>query len=125
MNPIRGDMRRDLITSCILCQLGTTLKAELIGRRVIAIVTHMIDPISEWELDAGIPKYQVPAFQRIAEMRSDNTTHTPKEVFCSAMTSSGSRCMIAIATLIPQSTTPKKFMIPERMTAFWGSSDFV
>ena len=91
----------------------------------MAILTHMIEPMREWELDAGIPRYHVPAFQMIADMSKAKTTQTPNEVFCSAMTSSGRRCMIHMATPIPQKTTPQKFMTQEIITAFWGSRDFV
>jgi hypothetical protein len=92
----------------------------LIGRRDIAIPTQNIDPIKVWELEAGSPRYQVPAFHKIAVMRRERTTHIPKALHCFAIISRGRRWIIPIATVIPQSVTQTKFITAASITALLG-----
>ncbi|MNO68407.1 hypothetical protein D3C76_592360 [compost metagenome] len=45
--------------------------------RALARPTPRIEPISVWELEAGIPKYQVPRFQVMAAASNENTMASP------------------------------------------------
>jgi len=47
--------------------------------KALARPTPRIDPISVWELEAGIPKYQVPRFQVIAAASSENSRLQPTD----------------------------------------------
>lgn len=122
-NPINGEKRRDSKVSTTLCQGRMTVLSE----RFITRDTQRIEPISVWELDAGIPMYHVPKFQIIAAMRSESTAHIPKAIpwleDSYAILSSGRSFMMPIATPVPPITTPKKLKNAARSTAFFGQEN--
>ncbi|MNR66841.1 hypothetical protein D3C85_1905510 [compost metagenome] len=59
--------------------------------RALARPTPRIEPISVCELDAGIPKYQVPRFQVMAAANREKTIARPWPVFTLIRSSTGSR----------------------------------
>ena len=71
-NPTSGERRSDLPASRAFCQFGRSPP-----RYQIASDTQRIDPISVWDDDAGMPRYQVPRFHMIAVIRSERTTQIP------------------------------------------------
>lgn len=73
-NPTIGEIRRDLKTSIVFA-VGRLIDLSII---YIASVTQRIEPMRVCELDAGMPRYQVPKFQIIAAKRSARTTQIPK-----------------------------------------------
>jgi|GEM_PF-1343067 len=79
------------MTSIIFIQFNSVFVEVVIGRKEIARLTQKIDQIRVCELDAGSPRYHVPAFQIIAVMRSERTTKTQKLFVCSEITSRGRR----------------------------------
>jgi hypothetical protein len=83
-----------------------------------------MEPISVWELDDGIARYHVPAFQSIAVKRSERTTQTQNILPFSAITSRGRRWTIPIATQIPQRLTQRKFIVAAKSTARFGLSEW-
>ena len=76
------------------------------------------------ELDAGMPRYQVPKFQMIAAMRSERTAHIPNAILECAILSRGRSFMIPIATPVPPTTTQRKLKNAASATAFLGASEF-
>jgi hypothetical protein len=67
--PKNGEVNSEDITSVTLCQFNAT--PELPGKNLNARPTPKIDPISEWELEIGIPNHQLVRFHIIAVHISD------------------------------------------------------
>ncbi|MNH43662.1 hypothetical protein D3C79_1056250 [compost metagenome] len=59
--------------------------------RALARPTPRIEPIRVCELEAGMPKYQVPRFQVMAAASSEKTMARPCPVFTLISSSTGSR----------------------------------
>lgn len=57
--------------------------------------------------------------------RSESTTHTPYASGCDDMVSSGRRWIIPIATVIPPTSTPVKFINAARITDLRAVRAFV
>ncbi len=66
-----------MTVSCTLPQLTPSPKVCPLASTEFASPTPTIEPISVCELEAGSPKYHVPTFQMIAEIRSANTIANP------------------------------------------------
>src|ERR1035438_8368589 len=75
--------------------------------------TPIIDPISEWELDAGNPRYQVPRFQMIAARSSANTIAKPAPDPTFNTSSTGSSANTPNATPPVDINTPIRFQQPD------------
>ena len=82
--------------------------------------TPTIAPISVCELEAGIPKYQVPRFQMIAASRSANTIAKPVPEPTFRTSSTGSNDTMLYATTPLDTMTPMKFQHPDQITAHVG-----
>ena len=68
------------------------------GRSVISALarpTPRMEPISVCELEAGMPKYQVPRFQAMAAASMANTMARPRPVSTLISSSTGSRWTMA------------------------------
>ena len=117
--PITGEIKSASPTSDALCQL-IPLKTEPCSIQAFIIPTPMIDPISEWELEAGRPRYQVAKFQMIAAPRRESTIASPRPVLMLTSRSTGSRWTMLKATPMPPAWTPMKFQRPDQMTAGVG-----
>ena len=81
--------------------------------RALASPTPIIAPISVWELEAGIPLYQVPTFQVIAAIRMAKIMAVPALDPTLTKRSTGSKCTTANATPTPPRYTPIKLQMPE------------
>jgi hypothetical protein len=100
-------------------------KIEPCSSQAFIMPTPMIEPMSECELDAGSPRYQVAKFQMIAAPSSESTIARPRPVLMFTSRSTGSRWTMLKATPIPPACTPMKFQRPDHTTAGVGLSDFV
>src|ERR1700693_5002211 len=78
----------------------------------LASPTPMIEPINVWELETGNPKYQVPTFQMIAEINSENTMAKPAPDPTLSTNSTGSNAIIPKATAPLEVNTPIRFHKP-------------
>lgn len=85
----------------------------------------MIEPISVCELDDGSPKYQVARFHTIAAISSANTIANPAPLPTCRISSTGSNCRIPNATAPLETITPRKFHMPDQITATFGVSECV
>ncbi|GAC1660390.1 MAG: hypothetical protein PVS2B3_13610 [Steroidobacteraceae bacterium] len=91
----------------------------------MATPTPMIEPIMVWEEEAGSPSHQVPRFHMMAASKSANTMANPAlEPTCS-ISSTGRSVMMPKATVPVENNTPKKFRVPEYMTAMCGDREWV
>ena len=72
MKPTSGEMISDKAISTALPQLTPSLTGRPVSR-ALTTATPRIAPISACELDAGMPKYQVPRFQAMAAISIENT----------------------------------------------------
>src|SRR5271156_4133731 len=107
------------------CPQSTPLVPDFTDINWFAMPTPMIEPISVCELDEGRLKYQVPRFQMIAATSSANTIANPALLPTCRINSTGSSETMPKATAPLESTTPRKFHIPDHTTATWGSSECV
>jgi hypothetical protein len=82
--------------------------------------TPMIDPIRVCELEAGSPRYQVPTFQMMAEIRSANTMAKPALLPTCRINSTGSSDTMPKATAPLESSTPIRLKMPDQTTAMWA-----
>ena len=117
--PITGEINSAMPTSDALCQL-IPLNAEPCSSQAFIMPTPMIEPISEWELEAGRPRYQVAKFQMIAAPSSESTIASPRPVLMLTSRSTGRRWTMLNATPIPPAWTPMKFQRPDQTTAGVG-----
>jgi hypothetical protein len=85
----------------------------------------MIEPISVCELEAGRPRYQVPTFQRMAAISRANTMAKPASEPTCRISSTGSSEMMPKATAPLETSTPRKFQVPDQITATFGGSECV
>src|SRR5208283_3118010 len=118
-NPNRGERSRDSATALTLPKF-ISRKMDSSCNRALAIPTPIIAPISVWELEAGIPLYQVPTFQVMAAIRIAKIIAVPPLDPTLTKRSTGSRCTIANATPTPPRYTPTKLQMPDSSTALLG-----
>src|SRR5271157_1492440 len=123
-NPIRGEMSRASATALTL-PVFMPLRMGSSCIRALASPTPIIAPISVWELEAGIPLYQVPTFQVIAAIRMAKIMAVPALDPTLTKRSTGSKCTTANATPTPPRYTPTKLQMPERSTALLGVRELV
>ena len=70
--PNKGDSNNACPISIALSQLIAEIPLfEFSGKRACPTPIPIIEPIKVCELEAGIPKYQVPRFHKIAEIKRD------------------------------------------------------
>ncbi|MOA07855.1 hypothetical protein D3C78_1275810 [compost metagenome] len=74
--PAMGESTRDMPMSIAFCQL-TPSPSGISLISALARPTPRIEPIKVWELEAGIPKYQVPRFQAMAAASKEKTMANP------------------------------------------------
>ena len=79
-----------------------------------------MDPMRVCELEAGRPKYQVPTFQMMAEMRRENTMAKPGAEPTWITNSTGRSAITPKATIPVEVKTPVRFHNPDQMTAIQG-----
>ncbi len=79
--------------------------------------TPRIEPIRVCELEAGMPRNQVPRFQRIAAISMAKTMAKPAPVPTFMISSTGNNAMIPYATAPLATITPRKLQKPAHMTA--------
>ncbi|KWV87077.1 hypothetical protein PFLmoz3_02923 [Pseudomonas fluorescens] len=92
--PAIGENTREAPISTAFCQFTPSARGmSLIN--ALARPTPRIEPIRVWELEAGIPKYQVPRFQVIAAANNEKTIAKPWPVFTLISNSTGSKCTMA------------------------------
>ncbi len=117
--PTKGETSRDKPTSLALAQFIPPRKfPEFITEFINP--TPMIDPINVCELEAGNPRYQVPRFQVIAEIKSEKTIANPAADPTFITSSTGSRLITPKATAPVEVSTPIKFHRPDQITATHG-----
>ena len=79
-----------------------------------------MEPTKVWELDAGRPKYQVPRFQTIAEIRREKTIANPAVEPTLSTSSTGNRAKMPKATVPEDVSAPMRFHMPDQTTAGVG-----
>ncbi len=84
-----------------------------------------IEPIRVCELEAGRPRYQVPRFQMIADSSSAKTMAKPASDWTCRISSTGSSATMPKATAHEENNTPRKFQLPDQITAWFGVSECV
>ncbi len=124
MKPASGENTSEAPMSIAFCQF-TPSPSGMLLISALARPTPRIEPINVCELDAGIPKYQVPRFQVMAAASSENTMARPWPVLTLINNSTGSRWTMAYATPTPPRSTPRKLNTPEKKTARWGGMALV
>src|SRR6516164_7732214 len=77
IKPTSGEINSDKNVSCTFPQFTPSPNTWPGEMSEFASPTPMIDPIKLCELDAGSPRYQVPAFQMIAEINKAKTIAKP------------------------------------------------
>ena len=116
--PNRGDKSRACPISIALSQLIEEIPLfEASGNKACPTPIPIMEPISVCELDAGIPKYHVPTFQRIAESNNANAMAMEWYTSASMRSSVGNSPIILIVTPTPPVRRPRKFMKPDQTTA--------
>ncbi len=121
VKPIKGEIRSQIITSPAFHQCGA--KSFHTEEFVTTKLTPRIDPMSACELDTGRARYHAPRSQIIADMSIERTRTTQKEVVWSAMSPSGSKWRILIATAVQPRSTHKKLSTAAIRTDFFGCSE--
>ena len=116
-NPTIGETTNAATVSCTFAQFTPSPKVWLPAITELAKPTPTIEPISVCELDAGKPKYQVPRFQIMAEISSENTIAKPAPVPTLITSSTGSSATIPNATVPADVRTPTRFQRPDHTTA--------
>lgn len=94
MNPATGETTSDRPISIALPQF-TPSASEMSVSKALAMPTPRIEPIRVCELEAGMPKYQVPRFQAMAADSMAKTMARPRPVSTLISSSTGSRCTMA------------------------------
>ena len=74
--PASGESSSDRPMSIAFCQFTPSASDTWVSR-ALARPTPRIEPIRVCELEAGMPKYQVPRFQAMAEVSRENTITRP------------------------------------------------
>ena len=123
--PIKGENINALTVSCTLAQLTPSPKTlpGLINEFIRP--TPTIEPIKVCELEAGSPRYHVPKFQMIDEIKSANTMAKPAPEPTLITSSTGSSATIPKATAPLEVNTPIRFHIPDQTTAWLGFNVWV
>ncbi|MCY1353850.1 hypothetical protein D9M69_402040 [compost metagenome] len=93
-NPAIGETTREMPMSMAFCQLTPSAR-EISVISALPMPTPRIAPIRVCELDAGMPKYQVPRFQAMAAASSEKTIARPWPVLTLISSSTGSRWTMA------------------------------
>src|SRR6202035_4639209 len=103
--PTIGETIRELNTSDALLQLTPSPKTcpEI---NELASPTPMMEPIKVCELEAGSPRYHVPTFQMIAEIKSAKTMANPAPEPTLSPNSTGSSATTPNATAPLELSTP-------------------
>ena len=121
LKPKRGETSKDIAISAALLQFGP----EPLWIVQNANPPPKSEPIKVCELELGIPRYQVPRFHNIA----DNNIDITKAIFSPMETVNrslmGINLTIPIATAMPPSIAPRKFQVPDQITANRGGSVLV
>jgi hypothetical protein len=123
-NPKSGEITSESIVSATLPRLipwPNTCPA----RMELARPTPRMEPMRVCELDAGMPRYQVPRFQMIAESSKERMVAMPMPEPPATTRSSGRSLMMPIATEMPPMSTPLKLKNAETSTAVVGLSAWV
>lgn len=94
MKPAIGDKTSETAMSIAFCQF-TPCESSMSVISALAMPTPRIEPMSVCELEAGMPRNQVPRFQAMAAVKSENTMASPRPESTSISNSTGSRCTIA------------------------------
>src|SRR5689334_11649130 len=118
--PISGDISRDANVSWTFPQFTPSPNTWPGDINEFAKPTPMMDPIKLCELEAGSPRYQVPAFQMMAEINKAKTIAKPALDPTLRTSSTGSKATIPYATAPLETSTPIKFHIPDQTTATVG-----
>src|SRR5271169_1794516 len=114
-NPMIGENTSDLPIFSAWSQ-STPLVAVRAFINWLATPTPMIEPINVCELEAGSPSHQVPRFQIMAAVSRAKTIAYPAPLPTWRINSTGSSDTMAKATAPDDSSTPKKFHIPDHAT---------
>src|SRR5215831_2823273 len=125
VKPTIGDTRRAVNTSWVFAQLTPSPKTWPGDISELASATPIIEPINVCELEAGRPRYQVPTFQMIADIKSANTIANPAPEPTFRTSSTGRSANTANATPPPEVRTPIRFQHPDQITAMAGRSERV
>src|SRR5580704_18204318 len=112
-----GDTSSEIPTSRAFAQFTPSPNSRPPTKSEFASPTPRIDPISACELDAGSPRYHVPRFQRIAEIRSAKTIAKPAPEPTLSTSSTGNSARTPNATPPEEVSTPIKFQQPDQTTA--------
>src|SRR5262249_32065104 len=120
--PTIGESSRDMPTSEALAQLTPSPQLCPPLRAELARPTPRIEPMRVCELEAGSPRYHVPRFQMIAEIRSENTMANPAADPALTTSSTGRSDRIPNATAPEDRSTPSRFQKPDQTTAGVGFS---
>src|ERR1700734_1573682 len=115
-NPTIGERTRDF-PMFAACPQSTPLVPDLTDINWFAIPTPMIEPIKVCELEEGRPNHQVPRFQMIAATSKAKTIAKPALPPTCRINSTGSRDTMPKATAPLESSTPRKFHMPDQTTA--------
>ena len=94
-----------------------TLFQRLMADQGMGAAYPRMEPIRVWELDAGMPKYQVPRFQTMAENSRENTMIRPWVESMPKQQIDGQQVNDGIGHPNPPSMTPAKLNRPEATTA--------
>src|SRR5580692_13046470 len=120
-----GEIKSAVPISLALAQLTPSPKTWPGVIMALASPTPMMEPKRVWELEAGRPRYQVPTFQMMAEIRSAKTIAKPAPEPTLITSSTGSSDTMLKATAPEDSNTPSRFQAPDHTTAVLGLSAWV
>src|SRR5580693_7618842 len=118
--PMMGEIKSAMPMSLALAQLTPSPKTWPGVIMALANPTPMMEPKRVWELEAGRPKYQVPTFQMMAEIKSEKTMAKPGPEPTWMTSSTGRREMTPKATIPLEVKTPVRFQRPDQTTAIQG-----
>ena len=114
--PTKGDTNSAIKTSFAFAQLTPSPKTRP-AKSELAKPTPMMEPTKVCELEAGNPRYQVPKFQMMAEMSSENTIAKPAPEPTFNTNSTGKRDTTEYATKPVDVKTPSRLNKPDQTTA--------
>src|SRR5579885_2132385 len=123
--PTIGEISSVAPTSLALAQLTPSPNSCAPESQELARPTPIMAPISVCELEAGRPRYQVPRFQRMAEISKAKTIAKPAPDPTLSTSSTGSNARTLKATAPVDCNTPIRFQQPDQTTATIGLSEWV
>src|SRR5271157_907496 len=123
--PNMGLKSSDLKTSAAFAQFTPSPNTWPGVTREFANPTPMMEPTRVCELDAGMPRYQVPRFQMMAASSSENTMANPAPEPTLSTSSTGRRDTMLYATAPLDKSTPVRLRIPDKTTAKLGFKEWV